>query len=282
MYMNLNPADVGVRGDFDETVRLAVRHGFEGIDMPRHDIAEMAQPEAANEKVAAANLRWGSFALGVAIGDSQPEYEASVTLLRQHAPIAASLGCKRAIACITPGDNERNDAANWKLHVERLRPAVEILLPLDIRLGLEFIGPKTLRETFRYPFIYTMGRMLELCNAITTSGEPGRVGLLLDSFHWFTSGATEDDLLALSNHNIVYVHANDGYAGRSRDEQMDLERALPCDTGVIDLATFVNALRTVQYDGPVAAEPFMPELENAPDDESVGRTADAMRKMWAL
>ncbi len=282
MYMNLDPKAVGVPADLDETVRLAVRHGFEGIDMPLHDIVKMSAPDAANEKLAAANLRWGSFGLGVDLLDSQPEYEAGVALLRQQAPIAASLGCKRAATCIVPGDNERNDAANWKFHVERLRPVVEILSLLDIRLGLEFIGPKTLRDTFRYPFIYTMGRMLELCDAVTPPGEAGRVGLLLDSFHWFTSGATKDDLLALNNENIVYVHVNDGYAGRSRDEQMDLERALPCDTGVIDLATFVGALRTAQYDGPVTAEPFVPELAKVPDDESVGRTAEAMRKMWAL
>ncbi len=59
----------------------------------------------------------------------------------------------------------------------------QILADHGCRLGLEFVGPKTLRDSQRYPFIYTMAGMLALGDAIGT----GNVGLLLDCYHLYTS-----------------------------------------------------------------------------------------------
>ncbi len=47
--------------------------------------------------------------------------------------------------------------------------------------------------------------MMELVNAIGT----GNVGLLLDSWHWYTSGGTVKELLGLKGKDIV------GYYGLS-------------------------------------------------------------------
>ena len=57
------------------------------------------------------------------------------------------------------------------------------------------------------------------------------------------------------------------WASRLKELQRDNERELPTTTGAIDIATFLTALNTIGYDGPVRAEPFNKPL-NAMDNEA--------------
>ncbi|MGO1354531.1 MAG: TIM barrel protein, partial [Brachybacterium tyrofermentans] len=67
--------------------------------------------------------------------------------------------------------------------------------------------------------------------------------------------------------DIVSVDINDARADRERDQQQDLDRRLPYDTGVIDLAGFMGAVHAAGYTGPVKVEPFMKSLAEQPVDE---------------
>ena len=53
-------------------------------------------------------------------------------------------------------------------------------------------------------------------------------------------------------------------------------------TGVIDIGAFLNALNQVGYDGPAAAEPMSAALRAMPPEEALSKTAEAMRKAFAL
>ena len=147
-----------------------------------------------------------------------------------------------------------------------------------VRLGLEYVGPKTSWTAMRYPFIHTMAEMRELIAAID---QPG-VGLVLDSWHWYTAHETDADLLALKGSEVICCDLNDAPAGIAVDQQKDSVRDLPCATGVIDLKAFLGALVKIGYDGPVRAEPFKAELRRMPADESVRLTAKAMKQAFAL
>ena len=82
------------------------------------------------------------------------------------------------------------------------------------------------------------------------------VGLLLDCWHWHTSGGTTDDLREVPERKIVYVHVNDAPSGVPLDQHIDNQRALPGATGVIDIRGFLMTLEQIGYDGPVTPEPF--------------------------
>ena len=123
-----------------------------------------------------------------------------------------------------------------------------------------------------------MAGMLELADAIGT----GNVGLLLDSWHWYTSGGTVDDILGLRAEQVVYVHVNDAPAGVPRDEQLDHIREMPGATGVIDIAGFLGALAKIGYDGPITAEPFKKELGELPAQEACRRTSEALDKILSV
>ncbi len=108
------------------------------------------------------------------------------------------------------------------------------------------------------------------------------VGLLLDSWHWYTSHGTVDELLRLSNKDIVHVHVNDAPKGIDVDQQVDSRRALPVTTGVIDMKGFINALVKVGYDGPVECEPFDQELRKMDSGAALQKTVDSLNRAWEL
>ena len=174
-----------------------------------------------------------------------------------------------------PCSDTRGYAENYQFHVTRFQPIAAILSDSGVSLGLEFIGPKTLRDTQEYPFIHTLEDMLALGRDIGPN-----VGLLLDSYHWYTSHGTLDSLKALTPAQVVYVHVNDAPAGVPVDQQLDGVRALPGATGVIDIGGFLKTLQGIGYDGPVTPEPFV-NLSALPSDAARLRTVGAaMADIW--
>jgi sugar phosphate isomerase/epimerase len=166
----------------------------------------------------------------------------------------------------------------FKQHASRLREIGKILGDHGIRLGLEYVGPKTSWSATRYPFIHTMPEMRELIAAI----DQPNIGLVLDSWHWYTAHETEGDLLSLKGSDVVCCDLNDAPAGIPIDQQKDNTRDLPCATGVIDLKAFLGALVKIGFDGPVRAEPFKSDLRRLPPEVAVDLTAKAMKRAVLL
>ena len=179
---------------------------------------------------------------------------------------------------IMPTHDELTYLENFKQHASRLREVAKILDYYSIRLGLEYVGPKTLMARDRHPFISSLRETRELIFEI---GAPN-VAIQLDSFHWFCAGETVADLLTLSKEEIIVVDLNDAQAGRTADQQIDNERELPGDSGVIDLKAFLGALVTIGYDGPVRAEPFNTKLNSMDNEAALQATYAAMKKSFDL
>jgi sugar phosphate isomerase/epimerase len=110
--------------------------------------------------------------------------------------------------------------------------------------------------------------------------DTGNVGLLLDIWHLYTSYGTNDQVRELRNDDVVVVHINDAPAGVAVDEQIDNVRALPGETGVLDITGFLQALRAIGYDGPVTAEPFSQRVRELAPEAAVRETAAAVQKVW--
>ena len=66
------------------------------------------------------------------------------------------------------------------------------------------------------------------------------------------------------------------------DEQMDLVRAMPLETGVLDTPAFLRALKAIGYDGPVTCEPFSQRINALPADQAADETMATMRRAFAL
>ncbi|HZS91827.1 MAG TPA: sugar phosphate isomerase/epimerase [Chloroflexota bacterium] len=275
MFTSLNPGTVRLSIPFDEALRLARENGFAALDLPLGELLTLAEQTSVDEvkgRFAAAGLRPGGWGLPVDFRRDDETYRAGLQALPCQAGLAQALGSPWCSTWILPFSDELDFAANMERHVERLRPAAQILADHGCRLGLEFVGPKTLRDGHAHEFIHTIEGALDLGRRIGT----GNVGLLLDCFHWYTAHGTADDLARLSADQIVYVHVNDAVPGRGPDEQIDGERLLPGASGVIDITAFLQALGRMGYDGPVVVEPFNAEVNALPPAERVRAVAQSL------
>lgn len=279
-YKNLGCGHIGVRANQRQALEYAVKYGFNGITPSAGEFANKSAEEiqAWLGQMKEKGIRYGAGGLSVQYRRGETEFEKGLGQLPKEAGILQQLGVKRVATWLTPGHNELTYKQNFELHEKRLREVGKILKDYDLRLGLEFVGPKTSRARYRYEFIYKQSQIMELAGAIGT----GNVGVLMDSWHWYTSHGTVEELLGLTGKDIVHVHVNDAPAGIAVDEQIDSRRKLPVTTGVIDLKGFINALVKIGYDGPVECEPFDQELRDMEDGAAVQKTIDSLNRLWGL
>jgi len=278
--MDLRCGAIGVRADQRRAIELAHRYGFESVEPLPAYLAGLGPGELEElvGQLHAKGLAWGAAGLPVNFRADEATFGKGMRRLPDLARALERAGASRVGTWISPRHGQLTYLANFRQHAARLRQVARILGDHGQRLGLEYVGPKTSWTAGRYPFIHTMAEMKELIAEIGRDN----VGLVLDSWHWYTAGETGADLLSLSNRDVVACDLNDAPAGIPVDQQQDNRRELPAATGVIDLKVFLGALVAIGYDGPVRAEPFNRRLNAMPDEEAVAATAAAMKRAFAL
>jgi sugar phosphate isomerase/epimerase len=279
-YKNLGTGHIGVRANQRQALEYAVKYGFDSIT-PNLGEFENKSPSEIREWVAAMKekgIRYGASGLPVEFRRDQDRFEKDLSRLPKQARVLKQMGIARTATWILPGHRQLTYPQHFDLLTKRFREIAKILKDNGINLGLEFVGPRTSRARSRFPFISTQIGMMELAEAIGT----GNVGLLMDSWHWYTSHGTVEELLQLSNKDIVHVHVNDAPSGIDVDKQMDNRRQLPVTSGVIDMKGFINALVKVGYDGPIECEPFDQELKKMDDGPAMQKTIDSLDRIWGL
>jgi sugar phosphate isomerase/epimerase len=273
MRTTLLPAALGMKElPLRDAIDLAARAGFDSVHIDLADV-ERAAAQHGNSAVAAwfrdAKVDPISFNLPVWWRDEE-RYPEQIARLPARADLAASLGCLRAGTFVMPASNEHTRDRHYALALERLRAIGEALEPTGIRVGLEFCGPSSFRAQFAHPFIWTMKDVLQLARDAGT----GNIGLLLDAWHIYTGGGDVADFGDLRPEEAVIVHINDAPLGLAMDELQDLSRAMPQETGRIDLAGFMRALGRLGYDGPVMAEPFSRRVEALTADDPLAAAVE--------
>ena len=277
MFRNLNPLPLGIELPFAEILPLAAEFGFPSIELPLPYLLEASreQIQEAKRALVDSGLRAACFPLPVEFREDNETFNAGMAKLDRAASIASEFGCIRCYTWITPYHDELTFPENFERHRDRLSDCARVLDSHGARLGLEYVAPLSLRKGKNFEFIHDLRGLQELIKLIDLPN----VGLLLDSFHWYTSGGTLEEILALKPEQIVYVHINDAPEGLDIDEQADLRRCLPGETGVIQITEFLNALETVGYAGPVAVEPFLAEFRQMEPREVLAKVRDALDRV---
>jgi sugar phosphate isomerase/epimerase len=280
MTMCLTPGSIGVRANQKETIQYAHHYGYEAVQPFGEELAAMsaAERDEWNARRREYKLQWGQSGLAVDFRKDDATFREGLKALPAAAAALKSVDASRMGTWISPNHDSLPYLANLKQHAARLRDVASILGDHGQRLGLEYVGPKTLWTAKRYPFIHSMAEMRELL------GEIGRtnVGFVLDSWHWYTAGETAADLATLKNGEIVCIDLNDAPAGLAVDQQIDSKREIPMATGVIDVGAFLNTLHRLGCDAPVRCEPFNAALRARPAEEILATVADSMRRAFAL
>ncbi len=280
MKLDLSCGRIGVKANQKQAIDYASRFGFEAVVPDAGYLGKLTERQLADLKseMQSKNLVFSAAGMPVDFRKDEATFKKGIAALPASSAALQRAGVTRTGTWLMPTHNELTYNANFKQHARRLKQISQILADHGLRFGLEYVGPKTLWSSKKYPYIHSMPETKELIAEIDVKG----VGLVMDSWHWYTAHETKEDLLTLTNADIVAVDLNDAPAGLAVDEQIDQKRELPMATGVIDLATFLNTLNQLGYDGPVRAEPFNAALRKLPADQAVSATAAAMKKAFAL
>ena len=280
MTIDLVCGNIGVSANQGEAIELAARHGFESVGADGAFLASLSDDQVSELKsfMKAKGIVFGAAGLPVEFRRDDDQFRKGLEDLPKFAAGLHRAGVDRVATWLMPCHDTLPYLQNYRQHVTRLREVARTLKEYDVRLGLEYVGPKTSWASRRYTFIHTLAEMKELIAEINTDN----VGFVLDSWHWWHAGDTVADLLALKGSDVIAVDLNDAPATVPKDQQSDGRRELPCVTGVIDVGAFLKALNEIGYDGPVRAEPFNKAVNGLPKDEACEVAAVALKKAFAL
>ena len=278
--ISLSPGSIGVKATQEQAIEFAHYYGFEAVEPYGEPMATMepAQIRELAAGVRAKRLVWGSAGLTVEYRKDQATFEAGMARFPAVAKALATAGVTRVSTWLMPASDELTYLQNMRQHAARLRAIAQVCKDNGQRFGLEYVGPKTLWTSRRYPFIHTMAEAKDLIAEIGT----GNVGFVLDSWHWQMAGEGAAELKTLRNEDIVSIDLNDAPAGVPADQQIDSKRELPLATGVLDVKTFLNTLNGLGCDAPARCEPFNAALRALPPEQALAKVADAMKRAMAL
>jgi sugar phosphate isomerase/epimerase len=279
-YSNLA---IGLLGPFHttlpETIDLAVKYGFEGIDPNSDYFASLSDDDMKHllDKMREKKLQFGAAGLPVDFRRDEVAFSDSLKKLPAAADALKRAGVTRVSTWFAPASNQLTYMQNFRQHAYRMRECALILEDRGQRLGFEYVAPRTSRQRGKQPFIHSMAEMKELIAAIGTDN----LGFRLDSWHWFNAEETDKDLLSLRNADVVTVDLNDAPTGLTLDQYNDGQRELPAATGVIPVKSFLDALVRIGYDGPIQAEPNNANLRATPMDQALSQTSAAIKKAFS-
>lgn len=281
MKIALTPGSIGVTvGSQQELNTLAHTHKFEAVEPRVEELTAMtpAQLDVVLGDLRTKRLVWAAAGLPVDFRGADATFREGMERLPRLAAGLQRAGVTRVGTWLMPSSPTLTYRQYFQQTTVRLREVATVLRDHGMRLGLEYVGTQHLLVSGRYPFVHTLAETRELIGEIGT----GNVGLVLDTWHWWTAGDTEADLLTLTNADVVSVDLNDAPAGIEKAQQRDNRRELPLATGVIDVAAFVTALQRIGYDGPVRPEPFNQAVNAMDNDEACAVSSAALHKALGL
>ena len=278
MKISLIPGTVGINVNTNELLDLAIKNKFESIYPLINDLKKMSNMELSDylDKMASNSISFDVSILPVDFSQTDSVFNDGIKVLKDYCKVMRKIDSVGFCRWIMPTSNNLTYLKNFKIHKERLKECAKIIGDNDMKLGLEFVGPKTLMARDQFSFIRTINELRELISEI----DERNVGYQLDTFHLYCANHSIEDLRFLNKDDIIMCQLNDAVNGRTRDEQIDLERNLPGKTGLIDTAPFLNFLQEVGYDRTVSAEPFNKDLNKMNNEEAAKTTYDSIKNSF--
>jgi sugar phosphate isomerase/epimerase len=262
MFVSLNGSLTGGKVQWPEFVRLAAKVGYGGVDV-NLGAAMKDGLEATRALLAETKMQPAYANLPVTFTRDDETFRKGMAGLEQAAKFLAGMGCRKMVTVLPPASETPKEEYR-NIIKARLSEAGKVLAGSDVRLGLEFLGPRHFRNG-RQEFIWRMPETLAFAKELGPN-----MGILLDVWHWHLAGATADDIVAAGNSRIVTVHLSD-CKDIPADEVRDNQRLLP-GQGVIDYKSFFGALKKIGYTGAVSPEPLgaIPKEASAEEGARMG------------
>ncbi|MGH9469347.1 MAG: sugar phosphate isomerase/epimerase family protein, partial [Terriglobia bacterium] len=206
-FKNLSLGRLGFGGTFQQSVDLAQRYGFEGIDPDEKLFASLSDSEMQRllDGLRAKNLKLASGAFPVNFRRDEVTFNDGLKRLPEVAKTLRRARVDRMNTYVLPCSNSLTYLQNFRQHACRLRECAKVLADYGQRLGLEYVATRTLWRSESQPFIHTMSEMKELEVAIGMDN----LGIQLDSWHWYNAQENAADIETLRGRDVITVDLND-------------------------------------------------------------------------
>lgn len=267
---------------FENLLLSASKNGFAGIEVPQGAFGTEEAAREASKRMEEMGMKFG---LIMAPCDmykvDDATFGAALQTFGKWARLAKIAGCSRAYNHIWPGSDEREYNENFEWHTNRLTAIYQVLKNEGLQYGIEFMGPLTVRNKFKYEFIHSLMGVLSLVNEVDSE-----IGFVFDTFHWYCSGSNSDDLFfaARNTARIINIHLAEPNPLHPREDQIDDHRALPKVVGTVDTTSILRLFDQNGYAGPVIIEPMKPTTDNYSKmnlDDAVRDAANCIHKIFS-
>jgi 2-keto-myo-inositol isomerase len=161
--------------------------------------------------------------------------------------VAAAISCPYVV--VVPGKLPPDGLSSFEVIEETVRVLRELASIAErhgIALAFEFLGQKECSV-----------QTLELAAEIVETVNRRNIGLVIDSFHFYTGGSTIKMIEALDPKRLFIFHIDDA-ENLPPDQLTDAKRLLP-GLGILPLKDIIEAFRHIGYDGFASVELFRPE-----------------------
>ena len=194
---------IGIRATQKEAIELAHRWGFDAVEARTEYLAslDVAALDVVAADLAAREMSFGWASLPVDFHRDEALFRRDLQRLPSIASRLRRAGVRLFSTSLAPCHDVWQFDFHFELHVRRLTLVADILEREGLRLGLEYLAPQTLRAESSQPFVHTAAQTADLLDAIGRRS----LGIMLDSFHWYTACETADDLLALPLGSVLAV-----------------------------------------------------------------------------
>ena len=250
MKLSFNGATT-MKADLPTDIRAAAAAGFDYVEIWAAKLRKFLQNESATnlKKLFDENgikpLSINSIE-HVTFGDA-----ASYLQIRKECEelcaIAEAISCPYIV--IVPGKLPPGGLSSYEVIEESVRVLRELASIAErhgVGLAFEFLGQKDCSV-----------QTLELADEIVEKANRRNVGLVIDSFHFYTGGSTIEMIDALDAKRLFIFHIDDA-EGLPRAKLTDAHRLLP-GLGILPLKEIIAALRRIGYERAASVEIFRPE-----------------------
>jgi sugar phosphate isomerase/epimerase len=231
----------------------------------------------ATRLIESAKIRLGTFELPVSWSGDLADFKKDLEALPEHAQSAATAGCTRCVATLSPGDDERPYHENFEFHRGRFAEICEALQPSGVRLGLGFRAAEYLRKGQAFQFVHDFDALTLLVKMV----DAPNLGLVLDVWDLVACGGSIDTIRSLSADQIVSVRVSELPADVAAADLDANSRLLPdAENGRIGVAAVLTALAEMGYDGPVTPTPSRSAFESRRRDIVVKQAGESLSNVW--
>jgi 2-keto-myo-inositol isomerase len=249
MKFALNGATT-MKADLSTDIRAASRAGFDGLEIWAAKLRKyLASNSAADLKSMLAEHRLEPYSINsiehITFRDT-PAHQKLLAECEELCRVASLIGCPYIVAVPSPlpAGMSRDEATGESARV--LAELERIAARHDVALAFEFLGQADCS-------VQTLAHAHEIVRRVASE----RVGLVIDSFHFYAGGSTIESIDALDASRLFIFHINDA-ENRPRAELEDKHRLLP-GLGVLPLKEIAGALKRIGYDAVTSVEIFRPE-----------------------